>query len=96
MSERSVGILSIRSVNVAFQTEFVTLFGRVSNVLTGNSLRPEAVHCINSEVRMYRVKVPDFKAKKAMLQNSSKLKEDSDFKDVYIARDLTYNQRQEK
>ena len=88
--------LIVRGVDVASETEFVTLFGRVSNVLTGNSLRPEAVHCINPEVGLYRVKVPDFKARKALLQNSSKLKEVNDFKDIYISRDLTYNQRQER
>ena len=42
--------LIMRGVNVASGLEFVTLFERVSNVLTGSSLRPETVQCISSEV----------------------------------------------
>ena len=88
--------LVMRGVDVASESEFLTLFGRVSNVLTGNSLRPKTVHCISTEAGPYRVQVPDFKARKAMLQNSSKFKEENDFKDIYISRDLTYNQKQER
>ena len=72
----------MKGVDVASESEFVTLFERVSNVMYGNSFRPETVHCINTEVGLFRVKAPDLKARKAMLQNSSKFKEENDFKDI--------------
>ena len=78
----------MRSVHVTIKLELEPIFKRICIVLTGNSLRPEAVYCLNSKVGQLRVKAPDFKVWKAILQNSSKLKENGDLKVIYISIDL--------
>ena len=45
---------------------------------------------------MYRVKVADASVRSDLLCNSSYLKENADFRNVYLSRDLTYIKRQEQ
>ena len=49
---------------------------------------------INTSAKLFRCKIFDQPIRRALLENSKKLK-DTEFGRVYINKDLTYNQRQE-
>ena len=87
--------LIVKGIQATTDDQFVPVFQNVSQVLTGTAVTPDEVYCINRENKIYRVKVLDFAARKALVEKSKELKNDQNFSDVYINRDLTFTQRQE-
>ena len=76
--------------------DFNSVFNDVCAELNVSDASPESVHCINADTGMFRVKVANGDKRKELLQNSARLKDSENLKHVYVSRDLTYIQRQER
>ena len=75
---------------------FVNAFTDISRALINRTVTPENVYCINRDTGMYRVTVSDNEVRRNILSESKRLKDISEYRQVYISRDLTYMQRQEE
>ena len=85
----------VRGIEAANEAEFITIFGRISSVVLGRSIAPDNVVCINHQANLYRIKISDSETRRNILINAKKLKENNNYKNVFLSRDLTYLQRQD-
>ena len=84
----------VRGISANNNTEFSDQFKAVYRHLLSTEPSIEAVHCINQQNKMYRVKFTDKSQRVGIMQKARDLK-DSEYRNVYIARDLTLAQRKE-
>ena len=63
--------------------------------IMGRSFEPDQVDPIQNQPNMFRVKILDNETRKNLVLNSKKLKDNPNYKNVYVSRDLTFMQRQE-
>ena len=63
--------------------------------ITGSRVIPTNVNCINSERSIYRATISSRDIRINILTNAKTLRDHNEFKDIYINKDLTYQQRQE-
>ena len=75
--------------------EFLDSFSEISNAIVGRCIALTDVSLVSRDKRIYRARVSDAGERKEILESSRKLKTISEFSDVYINRDLTFNQRRE-
>ena len=87
--------LIIRGLRGASDEEFSQTFISLSQTLINFDVTPDKIYCINRESGMFRVSISDSNVRRDILSNSKRLKDTSEFSQIYIARDLTYVQRQE-
>ena len=85
----------VRGIVAANETEFTTIFGRISLAISGRCIQPDQVVCINHQSNLYRIKIADHDTRRSILTNAKKLRDDDNYKNVFLSRDLTYLQRQE-
>ena len=85
----------VRGIVAANEAEFSTIFGRISSVILGRSVVPDNIVCINHQANLYRIKISDSDTRRNILMNAKNLKDDNNYKTVYLSRDLTFLQRQE-
>ena len=88
----SIIVLGTEVGNVA---EFRQVFGNITGHLTGNIANPNDITCINADRSIYRVKIADYSTRNNILLKAKELKDSELYKNVYINKDLTYNQREE-
>ena len=94
--EKRRQFLVFRGTGVSNVPDFNSVFNDVCAELNVSDASPESVHCINADTGMFRVKVANGDKRKELLQNSASLKDSENMKHVYVSRDLTYIQRQER
>ena len=86
----------VKGVKTATDSLFVDAFSNISRTLIGRDVTASNVYCINRDTGMYRVTILDSDARRNILSDSKNLKDISEYRQVYISRDLTYMQRQEE
>ena len=86
----------VKGVRTTTDPLFVNAFTDISRALINRTVTPENVYCINRDTGMYRVTVSDNEVRRNILSESKRLKDISEYRQVYISRDLTYMQRQEE
>ena len=84
----------VRGINATNNAEFSNQFKAVYRHLLNADPAIESTHCINQENKMYRVKFTDKAQRVEIMQKARELK-DSEYRNVYITRDLTLTQRKE-
>ena len=88
--------LFVRGISVRNDCECTETFKHVCRKITGNAITPDSVFCINRDKKLYRAQVSNFGDCNEILAYARDLRESSDFNNVFINRDLTYQQRQER
>lgn len=88
--------LFVRGISARNDGEFTDTFKHVCRSITGNTITPDSVTCINRDKKLYRAKVSNFDDRNKILASAKDLRENSEFDTVFISRDLTYQQRQER
>ena len=84
----------VRGITASNNEEFKTVFTGVSRELVGRVITLTDVHCISQQRKMYRVRIGIKNDRAEILENSKRLKDNPNYKNVFISRDLTYSQRQ--
>ena len=87
--------LIVRGVRGASDEAFLQTFANLSQSLINSNITPDNIYCINRESGMFRVSIKDINIRRDILINSKRLKDITEYRQIYIARDLTYVQRQE-
>ena len=85
----------IRGIQAANTSQFSSMFEQVTEKIMGEKLAPENPHCIDQNKFIFRAVISNRENRIRVLQNAKKLKNDTQFSNVYINRDLTYQQRKE-
>ena len=85
-----------RGISARDDGEFTETFKHVCRSITGNTITPDSVFCINIDKKLYRAKVSNFDDRNKILASAKDLWKISEFDTVFISRDLTYQQRQER
>ena len=85
----------IRGIQADNNSQFSGTFEQVAEKIIGDKVTPDTVHCIDRDRNIFRADIRDRNKRVALLQGAKKLKNDDQFKNVYINKDLTYQQRQE-
>ena len=95
--KKRIDSVIVRGTSAGSDNEFVSVFGRIATkVLDRNvAITSSEVHCIKRDSCLYRVKISDPDVRREILSKSKILKNDPNYQNVYISRDLTYMQRQE-
>ena len=95
---KSIRTLCLSEVAISVQTdaEFTTQFKNVCQAVTGQPLAPDSVFCIDRAKKLFRVKISNADSRTNILNTAKNLKDHSNFSSVFINRDLTYKQRQER
>ena len=84
----------IRGIEAQTVDSFLPVFNRISEFLIGTYATPTNIMCIDKDKRLFRAKINDDSVRKQLLDNAKKLRT-SPFLNVYLNRDLTYQQRGE-
>ena len=93
--ETLVNSLIIRGIEGPSDNDFAGKFGEICLSLIGSRPEFNNIYCINRERKLYRITIMDRDKKIALLSNAKNLKNNDQFRNIYISRDLTYSQRQE-
>ena len=88
--------LFIRGISAQNDVEFTNKFKSVCQAVTGQPLAPDSVFCIDRVKMLYRVKVTNVEHRTNILNTAKNLKDHSSWSTVFINRDLTYKQRQQR
>lgn len=96
MEERRKRRLSvvIAGLDIPADGNLSVAFDPIARKLTGGPVPLSQIVCIDQDKKLYRAKVGSDEIKKKLLDNASSLAQ-SNFRNVYVNRDLTYVQRQE-
>ena len=86
----------VRGSAASTEAEFRSEFSGVTQQILGNPVNPTSVQCINPDRGMYRVRIANVQLRDSVLVDAKKLKDSDLYKNVYIARDLTFLQRQDQ
>ena len=92
--KKRVNSMIVRGISARTDSEFKSHFERVCTFLINQQPSVE-IFCINRDQCMYRVKFVDRDIKNALLTNARKLKDDAQFNNIFLSRDLAFLQRQE-
>ena len=93
--KKRVNSLIVRGIDGPSDNDFAGKFGEVCLSLIGSRPEFNDIYCINRDRKLYRITIMDREKKIALLSNAKDLKNNDQFKNIYISRDLTYSQRQE-
>ena len=85
----------VRGISCAGEREFREKFAQVTGAVIGRSINPDSFFCIDQSKNLYRISILDSNLRKNLLDNAKNLKNNSDFRNVYLNRDLTFKQRQD-
>ena len=92
--EKRKASIIIRGVNAQSVASFRPVFNGISSFLIGSEVALSDIVCISKEKKLFRAKVNDDDARKQLLDNARNLG-NSSFSDIFISKDLTYQQRGE-
>ena len=85
----------VKGLEVPSGRELVEIFEDVWKYIIGSDkVLQKDIVCINRNEKLYRAKIQNGEIRRFLISNSKRLK-DSTFMNVFINRDLTYNQRRE-
>jgi hypothetical protein len=84
----------IRGLDAENQLEVKQKFNIISSHLLGTAPDLSNIVCIDRTKKLYRGKIVDGEARKKLLDSARNLK-DSEFRGIFINRDLTFKQRKE-
>ena len=85
----------VKGIQAADNLQFSSTFKLVSEKIIGEKLTPENIHCIDQNKSIFRADIPNRELRIRVLQGAKKLKDDAQYKNVYINKDLTFQQRKE-
>ena len=85
----------VRGVEAIDNGSFKATLSRVLQVLIQKDTETASVFCLNRENKLYRVDIANKDDRLALLSNAKNLKDNSEFSDIYISKDLTFTQRKE-
>ena len=86
----------VRGSAASTEAEFRSEFSGVTQQILGNPVNPTSVQCINPDRGMYRVRIANVQLRDSVLVDAKNLKDSDLYNNVYIARDLTFLQRQDQ
>ena len=87
--------LIVKGITASNSQEFTHIFNIVSRTIVDKVVTPDNIFKIPNQTNMFRIKIQNEELRKEILSNANKLRDNKNYKDVYISRDLTYQQRQE-
>ena len=85
----------VRGSAATAEAKFRTEFSGFTQQILSNPVTPRSVQCIKSDRGTYRVKIANVQLRDSVLVDVKKLNSDLN-KNMYIARDLTFLQRQDE
>ena len=88
--------LFVRGISAQNNNAFVEVFKEVCHATTGQVIAPDTVFCIDRPKKLYRVKIANAEDRQKVLDTAKDLKDHSRYADVFINRDLTFKQRQQR
>ena len=83
----------VRGLEANTNEEVGHMFGNITTMLIGRRVPAESLYCIDRSKCLYRLKVNDKDTRTDLLKRAPGLKDNPNYKNVYISRDLTYDQR---
>ena len=85
----------VKGIQATDANHFSITFESITEKIIGEKLTPVRVHCIDQNKAIYRADIPNRELRIKLLQNAKKLKDDNQYKNIYINKDLTFQQRKE-
>ena len=92
--EKRESSLVFRGIEASNVNQANDIIRNVLKFVAGRNIDVGAVHIIDLSKKLFRGNLKDISLRRLVLDNANKLKE-SQYRNIYINRDLTYNQRQE-
>ena len=89
--------LIVRGTSAKSDAEFAGIFSNIATRVLDKRVIASVsdVYCIKKDTSLYRINVSDSAIRQEILTKCKTLKNDPNYKTVYISRDLTYSQRME-
>ena len=83
----------VRGLEANTNEEVGHMFGNISTMLIGRRVPAEGLYCIDRTKRLYRLKISDRDTRAELLKKAPRLKDNPNYRKVFVSRDLTYMQR---